>query len=98
MPVNIFKDYDKSTQTSSFSVSVEGKTSASRWDTAKWDEASGTYVAKWDAIGRDLTADVKNLPTLGTGRSVSMKVSGPTNNFHWEINALAFTYTPRRLR
>ena len=34
LPVNIFKDYDKSTQTSSFSVSVEGKTSASRWDTA----------------------------------------------------------------
>ena len=100
MPVSIFKDYDKSTQTSSFSVSVTGKTSASRWDTAKWDDAgtSSPYLAKWDAIGRDLTADVKNLPTLGTGRSVSMKVSGPTNNFHWEINALAFTYTPRRLR
>ena len=100
LPINIFKDYDKSTQTSSFSVSVEGKTSASRWDTAKWDDAGAdsAYLAKWDAIGRDLTADVKNLPTLGTGRSVSMKVSGPTNNFHWEINALAFTYTPRRLR
>jgi hypothetical protein len=100
LPVNIFKDYDKSTQTASFSVSVTGKTSASRWDTAEWDDAdtSSDYLAKWDAIGRDLTADVKNLPTLGTGRSVSMKVSGPTNNFHWEINALAFTYTPRRLR
>jgi hypothetical protein len=27
-----------------------------------------------------------------------MKISGPTGNLHWEINALAFTYNPRRLR
>jgi len=27
-----------------------------------------------------------------------MKVSGPSSDNHWEVNALAFTYTPRRLR
>ena len=54
--------------------------------------------SKMDSAGKDLTADVKNLPTLGTARSVSMKVNGPTTNNHWEMNALAFTYTPRRLR
>ena len=82
-------------------MSVTGKTSASRWGTAEWDEDDTTDPAKafWDAIGRDLTADVKNLPTLGTGRAVSMRIDGPASaNLHWEVNALAFTYTPRRLR
>ena len=99
---DIFKDYDKSTATiDGQQLSVTGKTSASRWGTAKWndDDTSSAFQAFWDAIGRDLTADVKNLPSLGTGRSVSMRIDGPASaNLHWEINALAFTYTPRRLR
>jgi len=100
LPVDIYKDYDKSAQTTSFDVAVAGKTSTSRWDTAKWDDSddSSDYVAKWDAIARSLTADVINLPTLGTAKSISLKVSGPTSDNHWEVNALAFTYTPRRLR
>ena len=100
LPILLYKDYDKSAQTNSFTVSILGKTSTSVWGTAKWDDAdeSSPYWARWDSIGRDLTADVKNLPTLGTARSVSMKVNGPTTNHHWEMNALAFTYTPRRLR
>jgi hypothetical protein len=97
--VDVFKDYDKSTAAVEFPILVSGKTSASRWGTAEWDETAGTKIAKWDAIGRDVTAEVINLPTLGTGRSVSMRIDGPTSvNLHWEINALAFTYTPRRLR
>jgi len=100
IPVQIFKDYDKSASTTSFNVSVLGKTSTSRWDTAKWDDADpdSAYLAEWDAIAQSLTADVINLPTLGTAKSVSMKVNGPTSDNHWEVNALAFTYTPRRLR
>jgi hypothetical protein len=100
LPVLLYKDYDKSAQTASFTVSIIGKVSTSAWGTAKWDDADDTspYWARWDSIGRALTADVKNLPTLGTARSVSMKVNGPTTNDHWELNALAFTYTPRRLR
>tara|TARA_R110000744_G_scaffold274054_1_gene387249 strand:- start:606 stop:986 length:381 start_codon:yes stop_codon:yes gene_type:complete len=100
IPVQIYKDYDKSASTNSFNVSVPGKTSTSRWDTAKWDDADpdSAYLAEWDAIAQSLTADVINLPTLGTARSVSMKVNGPTSDNHWEVNALAFTYTPRRLR
>ena len=100
MPVLIYKDYDKSAQSNSFNVDVLGKTSTSRWDTARWDDADedSAYWAAWDAIAQSLTADVVNLPTLGTARSVSMKVSGPTSDNHWEVNALAFTYTPRRLR
>ena len=100
LPILVYKDYDKSAQTTSFDVDVTGKTSTSRWDTAKWDDddTESAYWAAWDAISRNLTAAVKNLPTLGTARSVSMKVNGPTTDNHWEMNALAFTYTPRRLR
>jgi len=100
LPCEVFKDYDKSAAVTSFEVSIAGKTSESKWGTAKWDDADddSPYVAKWDAIARDLTAAVKNLPTLGTAKSVSVKVSGPTTNNHWEMNALAFAYTPRRLR
>jgi hypothetical protein len=100
LPIQIYKDYDKSAQSNSFNVDVLGKTSTSRWDTARWDDAddASAYVAKWDAIAQSLTADVVNLPTLGTAKSVSMKVSGPASDNHWEVNALAFTYTPRRLR
>jgi hypothetical protein len=100
LPILIYKDFDKSEQSNSFDLSVIGKVSQSRWDTAKWDDADpvSAYLAEWDAISADLTANVQNLPTLGTGRSVSMKVSGPSSDNHWEVNALAFTYTPRRLR
>jgi len=100
LPIQVYKDYDKSAQSRAFSVDVVGKTSTSVWGTAKWDDADdeSAYVAKWDAIARSLTSDVVNLPTLGTAKSVSMKVSGPTSDNHWEVNALAFTYTPRRLR
>lgn len=100
LSVLLYKDYDKSAQTNTFTVGVTGKTSTSLWGTAKWDDADSTspYYAAWDATSRDLTAEVKNLPTLGTARSVNMKVVGPTTNHHWEMNALAFTYTPRRLR
>ena len=100
LPIQIYKDYDKSSQTNSFDLSITGKTSDSLWGTAKWDDAdeASAYVAKWDAIARNLTADVVNLPTLGTAQSISMKVNGPSTNNHWEVNALAFTYTPRRLR
>ena len=100
LPIQVFKDYDKSAQTTSFDLNIIAKTSDSRWDTAKWDDADedSAYVAKWDAIAFDLTADIVNLPTLGTAKSISMKVSGPSTDNHWEVNALAFTYTPRRLR
>jgi hypothetical protein len=100
LPIQIYKDYDKSEQSNSFTLSVTGKVSQSRWGTAKWDNADpdSPYLAEWDAIASNLTANVQNLPTLGTGRSISMKVSGPSTNNHWEVNALAFTYTPRRLR
>ena len=73
LPIQIFKDFDKSEQTNAFTLSILGKVSLSRWNTAKWDDSDedSDYYAEWDAISPDLTASVENLPTLGTGRSIS---------------------------
>ena len=100
LPCEVYKNYDKSASTNSFNVNILGKVSTSLWDTAEWDDsdpASAEY-AEWDAISAADIAGVSRLPTLGTGMSVSMKVNGPTTNNTWEVNALAFTYSPRRLR
>jgi len=100
MPVDVYKNYDKSAPTGSFDVNVTGKTSTSLWDTAEWDDAdpaSAEYAA-WDAEAVELVADVVRLPTLGTALAISLKVNGPSTNHHWEVNAMAFTYNPRRLR
>lgn len=101
LPVVAYKDYDKAEQAASFDVSITGRSSDSVWGTAKWndDDPNSAYYAVWDAVAKDLVADVKSLPTLGTAKAISMKVNGPTTtNSTWEVNALAFTYVPRRLR
>lgn len=89
----VYKDYDKATVSKSFDVPITGKAGAALWDTAVWDTAT------WGTDDADAVASVERLPTLGTARSISMKVVGPkTSNNSWEVNALAFTYAPRRLR
>jgi len=88
----LFKDYDKSSQTTSFDASVTQKTSTSVWDTAAWDSAT------WAAPAAAQVAEVIRLPTLGTAKAISLRVNGPLTDNTWEVNALAFTYTPRRLR
>ena len=100
MPIQVYKDYDRSEVAKSLSITITGRASASQWNTAKWNDSDpdSAYYAAWDAVTASLTADVIRLPTLGTAQSISMKVNGPTTNKHWEINAMAFTYNPRRLR
>ena len=105
--VLVYKDYDTAQAAKTFDVEVTGRTSSSLWGTddsdfdCKWDvEAVGSeYLAVWAADAEATVADIKRLPTLGTAKAVSMRINGPTvTNNSWEVNALAFTYTPRRLR
>jgi len=100
MSIQVYKDYDRSEVAKTIPITVTGRASSSKWDTAKWNDSDpdSAYYAAWDTVTASLTADVIRLPTLGTAQSISMKVNGPTTNKHWEINAMAFTYNPRRLR
>lgn len=92
--VEVFKDYDRGNVEKTFPVSVDGRAGDATWGTSTWDGGD-----KWASGTGALIADVKRLPTLGTAQAVSVKVIGPTStNNSWEVNALAFTYLPRRLR
>lgn len=92
--VEVYKDYDRANAEKSFSVSIDGRAGNAIWGTSTWGGGD-----KWASGQEALISDVKRLPTLGTAKSVSVKVIGPTStNNSWEVNALAFTYLPRRLR
>jgi hypothetical protein len=99
--VQIYKDYDTAEARKTFVVEVAGRTSSSLWNTAVWDDSAvgSSTIAIWGTDAEAIVADVKRLPTLGTAKAISMRIDGPTvTNNSWEVNALAFTYTPRRLR
>jgi hypothetical protein len=99
--VQIYKDYDTAQASKRFDVEIAGRTSSSVWGTAVWDDSAvgSATIAIWGADAEATVADVKRLPTLGTAKAISMRIDGPTvTNNSWEVNALAFTYTPRRLR
>jgi hypothetical protein len=99
--VQIYKDYDTAQASKRFDVEIAGRTSSSVWGTAVWDDSAvgSATIAIWGADAEATVADVKRLPTLGTAKAISMRIDGPTvTNNSWEVNALAFTYTPRKLR
>ena len=99
--VSVYRDFDKAQAYKAFDVVVAGRDSTSVWNTAEWDdnEAGSAELALWAADAEAVVTDVKRLPTIGTAQAVSMRIDGPKlTNHTWEVNALAFTYVPRRLR
>ena len=96
--VQIYKDYDKATSTL-IQFDVVGRGSTSVWNTATWntsDETGGTGV--WAATADTSITDIIKLTTLGTARSIALKVNGPNHTSAWEVNGMMFTYIPRRMR
>lgn len=91
--VQVYRDFDKAQAYKTFDVEIAGRDSTSVWDIAQWNDGN------WAADAEVTISDVKRLPTIGTAQAVSMRIDGPklTDNT-WEVNALAFTYVPRRLR
>ena len=112
LTVEVYKDYDFADYAKTFPVDITGRASISVWDTATWQEPSGNNPntgaampagsqgnAIWGSESQSQITDVKRLPTLGTARAISMKIIGPTaTNSEWQVNAIGFTYVPRRMR
>ena len=104
--VQVYKDYDTAQASKRFDVEIAGRTSSAVWGVNDADldwvfetGEIGASVGYWAADAESMVADIKRLPTLGTAKAVSMRIDGPTvTNNSWEVNALAFTYTPRRMR
>lgn len=99
LTTEIYKDYDFAEASKSFLVEITGRSSSALWGSgpsdvsgAKWD------VDSWGSPSEARVTDVKRLPTLGTGRSICMKIIGPNTNAEWQVNAIGFTYLPRRMR
>ena len=99
LPVEIYTDFDVATAHRSFNINITGRSSTSVWDTATWQNSLGTSGDMvWSAPSEASATDIQRHPTLGTAAAISMKVSGPSTNNTWELNALTLTYMPRRLR
>jgi hypothetical protein len=91
--VSVYRDFDKAQAYKTFDVVVAGRDSTAAWGTAEWNNDD------WAADAEATVTDIKRLPTIGTAQAVSMRIDGPKlTNHTWEVNALAFTYVPRRLR
>ena len=100
LTVEVYKDYDFADYAKSFEVEIAGRSSTSVWDTATWNTEDGSGGnGYWGSESQATITDVKRLPTLGTARAISMKIIGPTaTNSEWQVNAIGFTYVPRRMR
>ena len=105
LKIKVYKDYDNATASKEFDLVVAGREGAALWGTATWDwdgsnASAGTTDGDmvWESEASSTVTDVKRMPTLGTARAVSMRIEGPAVNASWSMNALAFTYVPRRLR
>ena len=107
--VDVFNDYDPSTQRRQYTTRVEGRGgSSSTWaadasGTTLWQLAPGeTGTAgngTWATFGGSSPVDIKKLGTGGTAASICVKLVGPTVGFtNWEVNGLAFPYISRRMR
>lgn len=104
--VDVFHDYDPSTERRQYTTRVEGRGgSTSTWaadaaGTTTWQDAAGTTGnGTWATFGGSAPVDIKKLGTGGTAASICVKLVGPTVGFtNWEVNGLAFPYISRRMR
>jgi hypothetical protein len=101
MAVEVYTDYDKASSRKTVDINILGRESSSVWDTATWaytDESGDANKGIWGAESANKITDVVRVQSLGSAKSVALKINGPTESSSWEINGIMFTYKPRRLR
>ncbi len=96
--LEVYKDYDKATSVSN-SFAVTGRGSTSVFGVATWRNPAGDVGdGVWAATADNSITDIIKLTTMGSAKSIAMKVNGPDHTSAWEVNSMMFTYRPRRLR
>ena len=102
MQVEVYTDFDKASSRKIVDIGIQGRESASVWDTARWGNADGSThtapVGVWGAESANKITDVVRVQSLGSAKSVALKINGPSQSNSWEVNGIMFTYKPRRLR
>ena len=89
--VDVFKDFDGFTRTSTFNLDTDAVGAVLVWDTGQWD------VDSWGASTVDRDTAMVGQP-LGLGRAVQLKFTGPTAKVPWAIRSLSLIFIPRRVR
>ena len=102
MAVEVYTDYDKASSRKTVDINITGRESSSVWDTARWGNPDGSEhtapVGVWGAESANKITDVVRVQSLGSAKSVALKINGPSQSNSWEVNGIMFTYKPRRLR
>jgi uncharacterized protein YcfL len=104
----LYTNYNSAEWKKSMAFGVQGDISAGgTWalssgptgGTGVWGEDEDDFTSTWASEPNTDITNIERLPTLGTAKAIKMKIDGPTDvDEAWEVNAMAFTYLPRRLR
>jgi len=98
LTAKLYVDYNSSDYTKEMPFGVQTETTAAAtWDSGIW--APDANASTWAGEPNTNITNIERLPTLGTAKAIQMKIDGPTSTDEaWEVNAMAFTYSQRRLR
>jgi hypothetical protein len=89
--VEAFTDYDASKIRRRFNLITNADGSSAIWNQSQWGSA------QW-ARGGGARNQVERGTPLGNGRSIALKFKGPQTNHVWGVDAVTFTYVPRKVR
>jgi hypothetical protein len=93
--MDIYKDYDLSTEAVTQTQQITGVTTVARWDAVNWDNAD------WEAGGTANIYKFFRWPTAGTGKAISLRFSvspADGNRGKWGLTSAIAMYRTRRLR
>lgn len=102
LTAKLYVDYNSSDYTKEMPFGVEAETTAAATWASGAGPTGGTGVwgtSLWAGEPNTSITNIERLPTLGTAKAIQMKIDGPVSTDEaWEVNAMAFTYSQRRLR
>tara|TARA_Y100001951_G_C11290097_1_gene271528 strand:- start:95 stop:1822 length:1728 start_codon:yes stop_codon:yes gene_type:complete len=98
----VYKDYDLSGYTTSFSGSVVGLGSPATWDSDPSGSGTGVWdTSEWQAEGTSDRYLIVRWPTVGTAKAISLRFQvTPTPSYRgkWGVTSIIGMYRTRRLR
>jgi hypothetical protein len=90
--VEAFSDYDPTRIRRNFTITTTADATGMVWGTGQW----GTGL--WASGGGDGRNQVERGSPLGNGKAIALKFRGPTTNHDWSVDAISFTYIPKKVR
>lgn len=89
--VGVFRDYEPGVEQKWYYATIVGESAGMMWGSGTWGSSL------WGAADTGAQA-IDRGGILGRGRSVALKIAGPTPSKRWSVNSINFKYRPRRVR